>query len=266
MKDTIKEKLAPISSVEDKYNLLREYLQALILKHIENSGYIKRIAFVGGTALRFLFDLKRFSEDLDFSLVDEKPLDIVDLVESITRSFNNWNIKIESTTKTNRTVVSSFLKFPDLMYENGLTDKKNQKLFIKIGVDCNPPKGYLTEISFNQKYMPMNIFHYDISSLFAGKLHAILLRQYTKGRDFYDLMWFVGKSVVPNLTLLENAIYQTTGEKVELTNQLLKEKLKKRISDVDFKKAQEEVRVFLANKSELNYFTYPVFSELIEKL
>lgn len=265
MRDVIKEKLKTISSAEEKYNILREYLQALVLKFIEEKGYIKNMAFVGGTALRFLFDLKRFSEDLDFSLVYNTGFDFGAFLDELCRSFDAWNIKVESKPKITTAVASSFLKFPELLQENGLTSRKDQKLFIKFEIDCNPPDGFKTEISFNQKYMPMNIFHFDSPSLFAGKLHAVLTRRYTKGRDFYDLMWFLGRNVEPNFIQLENAVEQTTGKKASMTMAVLKAKLLKRISEVDFGKVHNELRVFLSDKSELKYVTAAALKQLVEK-
>jgi predicted nucleotidyltransferase component of viral defense system len=266
MKEIIKEKLRAISSVEDKYNLLREYLQALVLKHVEEKVYLDNLAFVGGTSLRFLFDLKRFSEDLDFSLLHRKDFDFEKYLNSLEKSFNAWNIKVEFKPKTGKSVVSSFLKFPEIMFETGLTTRKEQKLFIKLEIDCNPPAGFSTEMSFNQKYFPMYISHYDIPSLFAGKLHAVLLRQYTKARDYYDLIWFLGKQILPNFIQLENAIFQTTGQKTPLNTTMLKEKLKERISSVNFKKVQNDLSVFLADKSELKYLNINTLNQLIDRL
>lgn len=263
MRDIIKTKLSTIVSTEEKYNVLREYLQAMLLKSIESTGYMKNIVFVGGTALRFLFDLNRFSEDLDFSLINNEGFIFDKMVVDLVRAFEGWNIKVETKPKAVKTVASSFFKFPELMFENGLTDRKNQKLFIKLEVDCKPPTGFMTELSFNQKYMPMNVLHYDLSSLFAGKLHAVLFRQYTKGRDFYDLMWFLGKKVVPNLIQLENAIFQTTGERLKLEMPELKERLRKRIEEVDFKKIHDELRVFVADKSELDYLNVSNLTKML---
>lgn len=253
MRDIIKEKLKEVPSAEGKYNLLREYLQALALKCVEEKRYIRDIAFVGGTALRFLFDLRRFSEDLDFSLIRKDAFEFKALLADLARSFEGWGIQVEFKSKTVGAVASSFLKFPGLMFENGLTHRKDQKLFVKVEIDRNPPAGFSTEISFNQKYLPMNILHYDLPSMFAGKLHAILLRSYTKGRDFFDLMWFLRRKVEPNLLQLENAILQTTGERVSLDLNGLRERLRKRISEADFKKVQDELRVFLEDKGDLKY-------------
>jgi len=266
MRDIIKDKLNAIPSIEEKYNLLREYLQALVLKFIEEKGYIRNVAFVGGTALRFLYDLKRFSEDLDFSLVSKRNFDFGDFLHELGRSFEAWNIKIEFKPKTKGAVANSFLKFPDLMQECGITARKDEKLFIKVEIDCNPPAGFGTEVSFNQKYMPMSIFHFDLPSLFAGKLHAVLMRQYTKGRDIYDLMWFLGKKTEPNFSQLENAIEQTTGKKPSLTTDVLRQMLIKKISETDFKKVHSELQVFLADKSELQYLTAANLKQSIEKM
>ncbi|MFH0800525.1 MAG: nucleotidyl transferase AbiEii/AbiGii toxin family protein [Pseudomonadota bacterium] len=263
MREVIAEKLKTVSSSGEKYNILREYLQALVLKCIEEKRHVGRIAFVGGTALRFLFDLRRFSEDLDFSLVRPEGFDFEELLADVGASFEAWNIVVEFKSKAAGAVVNSFLKFPDLMFENGLAHRRDQKLFIKLEIDCNPPEGFTTGFSFNQKYLPMNIFHYDLPSMFAGKLHAILLRQFTKGRDFFDLMWFLGKKVEPNLVQLENAIRQTTGEDVKLTPAILRESLKKRISEADFKKIRNELVVFAEDKDDVKYVTRDALMQLV---
>lgn len=265
MREDILNILAGVPDVETKFNVLREYLQCLVLKSIEEKGYIKNIAFVGGTALRFLYDLKRFSEDLDFSLVDPNKFDFDRFLNDLVLTFNNWNIDTELKTKSVKAVKNTFIKFPHLMFEGGISPRKEQKLFIKLEIDCNPPSGYQTELSFNQKYLPMNIFHYDVPSLYAGKLHAVLYRQYAKGRDFYDLMWFLGRKTEPNLTQLENAIFQTTGERVELNTEMLKEILLKRVEEIDFNVVREELYRFVANRDDIKYMTSETLRQLIKQ-
>lgn len=265
MREVIKEKIRAIDGNESKYNFLREYLQALVLKFIEQKNYSRNIAFVGGTALRFLYDIARFSEDMDFSLISSEGFSFETFLKELNVYFSSIGIMAEYKPKAARTVLSSFLKFLDVMYENGLTHRKDQKLLIKLEVDSNPPGGYVTEVSFVQKMTPMNVLHYNLPSLFAGKLHAILLRQYTKGRDFYDLMWFLGKGVEPNYVQLQNAIFQTTGNRVELDGAMLKEKLKQRLASVNWKDVVNEVGVFLANRDESKYLTADTFNQLLEK-
>lgn len=265
MRDVIKDRISKISGNDAKYKFLREYMQVLVLKHIEQKGYSENIAFVGGTALRMLYDIGRFSEDLDFSLILQKGFEFRTFLEELVGYFSSIGITAEYKPKTARTVYSSFLKFLDVMYENGLTHRKDQKLLIKLEVDSNPPAGYVTEVSFVQKMLPMNILHYDIGSLYAGKLHAVLLRQYTKGRDFYDLMWFLGRNVEPNYVQLQNAIFQTTGKKIEMNGVRLKEMLKERFESVDWKKAAGEIEVFLENRDESKYLTPAIFNQLLER-
>lgn len=265
MRDVIKEKISGIVGNDSKYNFLREYMQALVLKFIEQKGYSRNIAFVGGTALRIIFDIKRFSEDLDFSLISPKGYDFEVFIREMSKYFSSIGITVEYKPKSVKTVQGSFLKFLDVMYENGLTHRKDQKLFVKLEVDSNPPAGYVTEVSFVQKLTPMNVLHYNLPSLFAGKLHAVLLRQYTKGRDFYDLMWFLGKNIEPNYAQLQNAVLQTTGKKIEINGARLKEMLKERFVSVDWNKAAEEVKVFLADRDEAKYLTAATFNEIVEK-
>lgn len=266
MRDDILSRLSGEKTATDKYNVLREYLQCLTLKFIEEKGYIKNIAFVGGTALRFLFEIKRFSEDLDFSLINRKGFDFEVFLKELEAMFGGWNIGVELVPKIKKTVQSAFLKFPNLMHVAGISQRENQKLLIKLEIDTTPPAGYKTAVSFNNKYLPLNILHYDEPSLFSGKLHAVLLRQYTKGRDIYDLIWFLGRKVLPNYPLLENAIFQTTNERLLLDKKNLKVKLLKRILDVDFKMVKSELESFLADRNELKYMTREVCEQMIEKL
>jgi len=265
MRDVIKGMLLSVEDKDLKYKMLREYLQALVLKLVEQKGYSKNIAFVGGTALRFLHDIGRFSEDLDFSLIFPEGFDFNSFLAEVQKYFQELSIPVEFKPKTVRAVNSAFLRFQDVMYENGLSHRRDQKLFIKLELDSNPPAGFVTDVSFVQRLLPMNIAHYNISSLFAGKLHAVLLRQYTKGRDFYDLMWFLGKKTIPNYLQLQNAIFQTTKQKMELNGEKVKELLKKRLLDVDWKKAADEVREFLLNREESQYLVHETFRQLVDR-
>lgn len=265
MKDIIKENVSTIGDKAARLNALREFVQALILKFIEEKGHSKDLAFVGGTALRFIYDLQRFSEDLDFSQISQGSFSFEKFTAGVIDHFASIGISVEQKTRAVRNVKTALLKFPGLMFENGLTHRKDQKLLIKLDVDSKPPLGFVTEVSFIQKPVPMNIMHFDQSSLFAGKLHAVLMRQYTKGRDFYDFMWFVGRKVSPNYGLLKNALYQSTQQMIDLDATKLKEMLKKRMETVDWEKAVGEIGKFLVNKDEKKYIAKDVFAQLIEK-
>lgn len=265
MKEVILEKLRTVERAENKLNVLREFLQCLALKYIEEKGYFKNIAFVGGTALRFLYGLRRFSEDLDFSLIVKGNFDFGLFLSELIKTFSGWNIEVEAKEKSVRTVNGAFLKFPGIMHEVGISGRKDQKLMIKIEVDSNPPKGWHTESSFSQKYFPVNILHYDKPSLYAGKLHAVLYRQYAKGRDFYDLMWFLGEKVTPNFSQLENAIYQTTKEKPSLDMKIVGDMLLKKIAEVDFQKIQDELMRFVEDRTEAQYVTREHLEQMLKQ-
>jgi predicted nucleotidyltransferase component of viral defense system len=199
MYELLKTKLAEYGSDRaQKYNYLREYLQLLILKILDEKGYFRHIAFVGGTALRILYDLNRFSEDLDFCLIDKAHFDFKAMIHVLVKELQQQNFQVEFTAKDNKTVASGFIKFNQLLLSLGVSPHLNQKLSIKIEIDCNPPTGFKTEFTMINKEFLIGIQHYDLPSLFAGKLHAILCRAYTKGRDYYDLIWFLGRKIDPN--------------------------------------------------------------------
>lgn len=266
MLEAIKDKLRGHSgNNREKYNYLREYLQLLILKILDEKGYFNHIAFVGGTALRILYDLNRFSEDLVFSLTGQQNYSFADSMKTIKHELNKQNLTVDIATKDQKTVASAFIKFDSLLFELGLSAHKDQKLSVKFEVDQNPPLGYQTEFSMINKEFLIGISHYDLPSLFAGKLHALLCRTYTKGRDYYDLLWYLGKKITPNYALLENAIQQTEHEKLQLNKEKLVELLTKRIEQTDFKKIRADVEPFLADEKELRYFDKNIFLSLIAK-
>lgn len=263
MLNFLKEKIAKVGGSNlTKYNFIREYLQLLILKIINDKRYFNNLAFVGGTALRILYDLNRFSEDLDFCLIDKKRYSFADMMKAIETEIKLNNLNVEINYKSSKTVAAGLVKFPELLYELGLSPHKTQKLSIKIEVDLNPPIGYNTELTMVSKEFLFAINHYDLPSLYAGKLHALLCRKYTKGRDYYDLLWYLGKKVEPNYLLLEQAILQTEKTKIHIDKDKLKELLRKRINDADFNKVSAELSPFLVDASEIRYFNKEFFLKL----
>src|SRR5579864_5046145 len=119
----------------DKVNFLREFLQLDILRILDEKGYFNKIAFVGGTALRILYDLRRFSEDLDFSVTEPSDFSFSKMIEAIAKELQYENIAIETICKDSKTVGSAFIKFKGLPHELGLSSLKDQKLFIKLEID-----------------------------------------------------------------------------------------------------------------------------------
>ncbi len=251
MIEVLKQQFAGSMSPEEKLNRAREFLQVMALKNLADQNAFDSIAFVGGTALRILYDMRRFSEDLDFSLVTVKGYDFEKLNAGLVRYFKLNNLEAESRPKVEKTVHSTFLKFPGILKELGLGAFESQKLSIKLEVDSDPPKGWkLADTTLNKTYI-FSVRHFDLPSMMATKLHACFFRKYTKGRDFYDLVWYLGRKVSPNLELLNNAILQTEKKTPGVTRDNLREFLLGRLDRVDFKAAVKDVRRFIVDESEL---------------
>lgn len=263
MIEALKKQLSQIVSPEEKLNRAREFLQTLALKIMYDKGAFSNLSFVGGTALRIIFDLRRFSEDLDFSLVEKKGYDFLSLNNELIREFKLNGFNVESFPKIDRTVHGTFLKFSGFLKEAGLSPLESQKFAIKLEVDTNPPKGGIIVSTFVNKTYTLNITHFDLASMFATKLHACFYRKYLKGRDFYDFIWYISKRTKPNYLLLNNAIQQTQGDSPHIDEHNLKDFLLKNIQKVDFKLAQEDVEKFLEDKSELNFFNLDTIIDTI---
>ncbi len=266
MIELLKNKLSDYHSNEEKYNMLREYLQLLILKALEELGYFRNLAFVGGTALRILYDLKRFSEDLDFCLVNHSHYNFGQLMLKIEKRLSLENIDVSVKYKDKKTVASAFIKFDNLLHQLGLSMHADQKLMVKFEVDQNPPKGYNTSLTVINKEFLIGINHYDLPSLFAGKLHAVLCRKYAKGRDFYDLIWYLSKKIQPNYFLLDQSVQQTESYDPTFNAEKLISVLKEKVLALDLQALQNDVQPFLENSAEVKYFEEPILVSLIDQL
>jgi len=254
MIDRIQQLLQNLTTPEEKYNRLREFLQLLILKKIDEHGCFRQMAFVGGTALRILYDLNRFSEDLDFSLVNQENYDFEQIMKRLETDLRLENLEVSIKYKSKKTVASAFIKFHGLLHQLNLSPRHDQALLIKFEVDQNPPLGWDTKFSMVNSDFLIGINHYDLPSLFAGKLHALLYRKYTKGRDYYDFIWYIGRKVKPNLTFLNNAIYQTQNIQLNLDWQSLSAELKSKFNETDFSAIRADVSPFLVDLNELRFF------------
>ncbi|MDI6891757.1 MAG: nucleotidyl transferase AbiEii/AbiGii toxin family protein [Actinomycetota bacterium] len=202
----------PNITSEELANLVREYLQILILKSIYQSKFGQSLSFVGGTCLRICYDLKRYSEDLDFSL-DKKAADydFKRLCQLVQRDLSLINIGADLNVSQEKTVQKAFVKVVEVIERLGLSRIKGQKIHIKLEVDTNPVdiKFGKIESFFVSKYNEIfPILKHDLETLFAGKILAILGRPYRRGRDFYDLIWYLNRKVKINLTYLNEGLKQ----------------------------------------------------------
>ena len=264
MIELLKQQFTPNMTDEEKLNRVRELLQLAALKTMYDGNLFDKVAFTGGTSLRILFDLKRFSEDLDFSVVDNKGYDFRELISGLIRGFRLNGLKAEAALKDEKNVHSAFLKFGGLPKELGLSALPEQNLSIKIEVDSNPPRGGRIENALVNKTYMFTVTHFDLPSSFATKLHACFYRKFTKGRDFYDFIWYLGKKIKPNYFLLNNVIKQTEGEGPGLNDGNIKDFLMEKVEGVDFGAAKKDVERFLEDKSELRLFDAKVIRSAIE--
>lgn len=263
MIEVLLQQLRPGMTEEEKYNHLRDFLQLTALKIMYDHGYFKMTAFVGGTALRFIKNLRRYSEDLDFSLIHAKGYDFNRLNDKLIAEFKLYGMEAETKPKTERNVHSTFLKFPKVLKQLGLSPLDSQKISIKLEIDSNPPSGWQIASTYIDRIYPMNLTHYNLESLFGSKLHACFFRAYIKGRDFYDLLWYLGQKIKPNLTLLNNAAKQTQNIDMGITEDNFKQFILERLQKVDFAVVKKDVQKFLENPKELEFMELKTFEALL---
>ena len=241
------------STQEEDY-ALKEITQELVLNSLYNSGFFKRAAFQGGTALRILHGLMRFSEDLDFALIEpDKKFDLNSYLSSMNSELKafGYDVKMEGRTSANA-VQNTFLKDDSLgkvlKVQYPKPDGPKRTLKIKLEVDTNPPSGAKTETKFLAFPINFSVTAHDIPSLFAGKSHALLCRNYIKGRDWFDFIWYVGQKATPNFTFLSNALDQQgpwKGKSVKSDIDWYRKEMSRRIKEVDWNKAKADVERFL---------------------
>ena len=214
MKEEALSLLKDLADPADKLNLLREYVQSQSLRSLHESEAFVNLVFVGGTALRFVYNLPRFSEDLDFALENADGYEPEAWLKKLKSDLTLAGFDVSVKWNDRSTVHKAWIRIGQLLHDAGLAALKDQKLSIKLEIDTRPPAGARSERTLITRHAMLSIWHYDLPSLMAGKIHALLTRKYAKGRDWYDLLWYLGKRppVLPNLEQLQNALNQTQGE------------------------------------------------------
>ena len=258
MKEYLATLIQSSSTPVEARNLAREYLQALILQSLQRAGAMTALAFHGGTALRFLFSLPRYSEDLDFAL--ERKTDLYNFrsyLQIIRKDLEMQGYAVAFKINDQKTVHSAFVRFTGLLFDLKLTPHQDEVLAVKIEVDTNPPAGAALTTSLVRRHVLLNLQHHDRASLLAGKLHAVLQRPYLKGRDLYDLVWYLSDREwpAPNLDLLNNALKQTDWSGTALTTENWRETVRSRIESISWEQALDDVQPFLASQQEIKLLT-----------
>jgi len=230
-------------------NMVREYLQARILESLQRAGAMVPLAFHGGTALRFLFATARYFEDLDFALErDAEAFDFSSCLQAIRRDFQAEAYAVEIKFNAKKVVCHAFVRFPGLLHELGLSPHAGEALSVKLEVDTRPPAGAGLAVTLIRRHVTLRIQHHDRASLLAGKLHAVLQRPYTKGRDWYDLFWYLSDPdwPAPNLVLLNNALRQSGWSLGDLDGNTWRAAVRQRVQDMDWRAVVSDLRPFLA--------------------
>jgi hypothetical protein len=247
-------------------NLVREYLQARILDGLQRSGAMIPLAFHGGTALRFLYAISRYSEDLDFALErSQSSYDFLAYLRAIQAEFEKEGYQVGIKLNDRKTVNSAFVRFNNLLDEFGLSAQRDEVLTVKIEVDTHPPAGAGLKTTLIRRHVTLRLQHHDRASLLAGKLHALFQRRYVKGRDLYDLMWYLSDPdwPNPNLTLLQNALRQTGWDGPLPDEQNWRDILCQRLRDINWKKSVADVKPFLERSNEGALLTGDNFEKLL---
>lgn len=246
-----------------RLNALREYVQAFTLRSLHESEAFRCLAFVGGTALRFLYNLPRFSEDLDFSLASKIDYDPDRWLAKLLRDLQLANFDAEVTIDTEGVVHNAWVKIATLMQEVGLSDRPTQKMSIKVEIDTNPPQGAQTENRIVNRHFIFAVQHYDLPSLMAGKIHALWSRPYSKGRDLYDLIWYRSQRppIEPNLPLLQAALAQTENAPFPATT--WREALLHKLPTWPWKTIVADVEPFLERAGDATLLTEAMVKTLL---
>lgn len=271
-----------VKNSRDRENAIKEIIQEIALSGLSQAGFFDNVAFYGGTCLRIFYGLNRFSEDLDFALVKKNPdFELNKYFPALEKTFNSFGLDIRIESKEKETEIkSAFLKgntlllmfsfFPNTNDANDFIS--NQKIKIKFEVDTDNPVGGTTEVKYKMLPSPYEVKVFDESTLFAGKIHAIICRTYknhVKGRDYYDYLFYVGKGSKINLQYLENKLKNTGGiidEKDALTLEMVKKLLAEKFSSVDYESAKEDVIRFIKDDESLKIWKKELFLSTLDQL
>jgi len=272
-----------VDNIYDRKNAMKEIMQEIVLCGLSRAGFFKEAAFYGGTALRIFYRLDRFSEDLDFSLeqinLDFDLCSYFPVLEKEVKAFG-LNVEIQEKEKTkDSNIRSAFLKGNTkehllLFYADerlvGTVDK-NEVVKIKFEVDTNPPAFATYEHKYRLLPVPYEIRLYDMPSLFAGKIHAVICRGWQsriKGRDLYDYIFYLSKAVTVNQKHLRARLIDSgyISENQECTLEEIKTMLKNRFDSIDFLQARKDVEPFIRDTSVLDIWSSDFFKQITEGL
>lgn len=270
-------------NLEETKLVVRKLVQQIVLIGLSRGGFFKYASFYGGTALRIFYGLKRYSENLDFTLnkVDEN-FSIEPFISKINEVALSYGLNLIITTKNKKIatpIESAFEKlntyqtFISLNLNDNIisTFHKDEVLKVKFEIDCNPTLGFNIENKWLDVPEFASVAILDESSLFSGKIHAILCRNYkntVKGRDYYDFLFYIQNRVKPNMKYLKNKLIESKkiNEYDEFNVSILKNMLKKRMNEVDFNQVKLDASRFIFANEDLSYYCKELFIQMIDKI
>ena len=272
-----------VENIYDRKNAMKEIMQEIVLCGLSRAGFFKKAAFYGGTALRIFYGLDRFSEDLDFSLeAEELDFDLgsyFPVLEKEVKSFG-LNVEIQEKQKTKEsTIRSAFLKgntkehlllfYADEKVAGSVS--KNETVRIKFEVDVNPPAYATFEHKYRLLPVPYEVKMYDMPSLFAGKIHAVICRAWQsriKGRDLYDYIFYLSRGAAVNQKHLRERLidskYITADADCSLNE--TKKMLAERFDSIDYVQARRDVEPFIHDTSVLDAWSSEFFRQITDRL
>lgn len=280
MIDIIKEKLRQYgaANVLEEENAVKEILQEIALYALWRSDFFNVALFQGGTSLRVLYGLPRFSEDLDFLLrVPDPSFDWAPHLKVLTDVVGQFGLKLEARSKTrmDSAIRQALIKDDSIARQLDLSfagSGRPKAVKIKLEIDVNPPTGSGETSSYLDFPADYEVRHQDLPSNFALKIHALLCRGFLKGRDWFDFSWYVSRGISPNLVLLRSALIQAGpwagDETIRVDAEWVSTALSTAIERIDWKEGAEDVRRFLrpAELKSVELWSDRFFLAKVEKL
>lgn len=270
-------------SINEAKAILREVVQSVVLVGLSRAGFFNKASFYGGTALRIFYGLNRYSEDLDFTLnAKEDSFSLEPYLKCIKEVATSYGFDMEFVIKDKKIetpIESAFAKlntyqtFISMHLDEKLSKilHKDEVLKVKLEVDCNPALGFEIESRWLDmpEFATVNVL--DESSLFAGKIYAILCRSYKnqiKGRDYYDFLFYILKHIKPNLSYLKNKLIESGKLEPDddFTMEILQDMLIARFNEVDFEQVRNDATRFLFSNENLSYYSKELFLDCVRKL
>ena len=254
-----------------KENVLHEVMQQIALAGLSRGGFFEKAAFYGGTCLHLLHDMRRFSEDMDFSLLEpDLGFRFEDYFPAVVEEFKMAGKDVEIKMKHKgqpSAIESAFLKESSDVFDIGFTTEKRLK--VKVEVDIDPPPKFSTEMKLLELPRKCWVRSYDLPGLYAGKVSAALFRKWknrVKGRDWYDVTWYIQNRVELDLAhLIERAKESEPTADISTREKLLAA-FDARIDTIDFENAKQDVLLYLKDPKEVDIWSREFFKEYIRRI